>query len=131
MRTSVKNLLARVEEFVREQARAGDGGGYAKVEPTDVPEIAVILHEMLACKYPKDADGDLPINFKLVDRTVFEPSHFFNIPYTTRAKTPEEYDDPIDLACGNVKMAAERLDVLIHCRQELARQLKEKAKAKS
>lgn len=121
MRASLAALLARVEEFGRE--RVPSTGGWAPVKPEEVSELAGILNDVIAAKYDPDPDGDLPINFQLVDRTRFERAHFFLIPYTHGAKTPAEYDAAIDEAMGNLKMAADKLNILFACRKELARRL--------
>lgn len=128
IRTSVKKLLERVETFAATQTPSSPGGGWAPVADGEISELAGILHDLIACRYQTDADGDTPINFHLIDRTKYEPSHFFPIPYTHRAKTSAEYERALDLAMGNVNVATSRLDVLHRCRRELLRRETEKAK---
>lgn len=121
MTSALKALLQRVEEFARTRTPAGDGGGWAPVTPAEMAELSEILGALLACKYEPDADGDLPVNFHLVDRTRYGRTSFFSIPYSHKFKTPEEYDEVIDLAAGNVRMAMDQLDVLLKCRKEQKR----------
>lgn len=128
MRTSVKRLLALVEAYAEDVSFSAPGGGWATVAENDIQKLGEIVRDLIACKYQTDADGDRPIDWQLIDRTKYEPSHFFPIPYTHRAKTAAEYERALDLAVGNVNVATSRLDVLHRCRRELLRREQEKAK---
>lgn len=130
MRTSVKKLLARVEAFVGDVSFSAPGGGWAPVAEGAIDELSGILKDVIACKYQTDADGDVPVEFHLIDRTRFQRPHYFLIPYTHRAKTSAEYETALANAITNMTIAANALDVLHRCRAELLRREAEKAKAK-
>lgn len=128
MRTTVKNLLALVEAFVAEPVWAAPGGGWAPVAEGDVEKLAKIVSTIIGLKYKTDADGDVPVEFHLIDRTKFQRPHYFLIPYTHRAKTSAEYEPALANAITNMTIAANALDVLHRCRAELLRRELDKAK---
>lgn len=132
MRSRLKALLARIEAFSNAEKAATPGGGYAPVNQTEIEELASILRDMIALKYQADADGDVPVEFQIVDRTRFERTHFFAIPYTHDAKRAADYEEAITDAMTNVSIATQKLRVLLDCRRRHAlKEAKENAGGKS
>lgn len=123
---SRENLLAKIETYLAER-KESNGGGWAPVETNEVDVLEDIVHDLILLKYGKDADGDLPVRVKLIDRTRYDPDHFFAIPSTTRFKTSDEYIDALDLAAGNAKMAMDKVDILVRCARDQRRREKEAA----
>lgn len=66
MKPEHKALYERIDQFL-EHHRTSDGG-WASVEDGDERELGMIIDQLLWYKYDEDADGDLPINFMIVDR---------------------------------------------------------------
>lgn len=112
-------LLTKLSAFLAERKQSGDG--WAPVAPEEVEALYEIVEELITLKYGKDADGDLPVRVKLVDRTRYDPDHFFAIPNSMRFKTSDEYLDALDLAAGNAKMAVDKLDILTRCAKDYRR----------
>lgn len=109
-------------------ARSKSDGGFSPVGPKDIEQLDEIIGGLVALKYETDPDGDHPIRWQLCDWTRFEPSHFELIPRTTSrairvagGDALKSYEDALDVAIGNLKSAADRVDVLQRCRREVQR----------
>lgn len=119
-----KNLSNKIERFLGERRRSTVG--LAEVKPEDVEELCVIIMALIEAKFERDPDGDLPVEFKLVDRTRFEPMHFEPVPYLGLARcdnlTPDQKQDILDIHMMNLSIAHERLSsahrILKHERRE-------------
>jgi hypothetical protein len=113
-------LIERIADFINDK-RKSERGGWAEVREKDMTELDEILDGIISSKWEQDADGDLPINCKLIDRTKFEPDHFFVLPYldhnSYREKSwPEQQKamlEYIDLAGANIDIAAKRLEIAL------------------
>lgn len=73
------SLLKDLEAFLAVRVE-GDGDGWAPVSDEDEESLYDIFKQIIALKWGTDADGDLPINFALVDRNDGYLQDFF-IPY--------------------------------------------------
>lgn len=121
-------LLVMITAFLDERKRSD--GGYAPVDPKEVEQLEAIVGGLVSLKYGADADGDHPVEVSIVDRTRFERSHYFAIPYTHKAEKGREVevlDEAIDLAATNVNIAAGKLDILIQCRRHQVHQQKKRS----
>ena len=56
-------------------------GGYAKVSDAEFAELADLIHVLIEARWGSDEDGDLPIEFALVNRTTHHRLHFMPVPY--------------------------------------------------
>lgn len=56
-----------IEEFLK--IKSCSDGGYAPVGLNDIVLLRNILKSILDLKYERDADGDLPVGFILIDKT--------------------------------------------------------------
>lgn len=105
------SLVIKLERFLRERRRSS--GGYAEVRPKDMDGLYKIFRELIELKFEKDPDGDLPVEFKLVDRTRFEPMHFEVVPYLGIARceslTLDQKQDILDTHMMNLSIAHDRL----------------------
>jgi hypothetical protein len=124
-------LQAKIAAFLEKRTPAGDGGGWATVRPEEVEELHAIMAAIVALKYQGDADGDLPINWVLIDRTRFEPLHFAPVPYHHKATTAEEREEVFDATLFNLQIASDRvyttLKIRAHRRREEKAKLGKKA----
>lgn len=82
-------LQAKLENFLA--TRSESEGGYAPVSSQDERNLHEILNALIAAKFEEDPDGDLPINFVLVNRTREQSFHYRPLP-----RTPHN-DDDMDL----------------------------------
>jgi hypothetical protein len=103
-------ISARIEAFLAEKSKSE--GGFAPVGQKDMEQLSSLLEALLAAKYEKDPDGDLPVSFQLVDRTRFENTHFWMIPH---AKDEAENDlshirSRLRAACANLSIAQGQID---------------------
>lgn len=75
-----KALLEKIAKFCDDRRRSEDGG-WAEVRDGDLDALGRILYEIIEAKWQKDADGDVPINFRVVDRTRHFPLHYRPVRY--------------------------------------------------
>lgn len=105
-----KSLLIKIERFL--SSRRKSSGGWAEVRVQDVNGLEAIIRELIKLKFEKDPDGDLPIEFKVIDRTWFEPMHFQPVPYLGIARcvdlTEDQKQDILDQHVLNLDIAHER-----------------------
>jgi len=104
-------LLKRLEAFLADKVPEGAGGGWPKVDPAEVEALGAIVQGLIKAKYAKDADGDLPIHYTLVDRTRYQSLHFMPLVH--------ERSNQVDLgllnanlrrAMGNLSIAKEQVE---------------------
>lgn len=120
-----KQLLELIENFVGTKRKSS--GGWAPVMDYDLEELSGIIRQLVNEKWESDPDGDRPIDWRITDRTKFEPQHFFFLPYLHDSDI-EEIDKYIDLAQANVQMAMDRLDVAFKIKRMRQKELKGKDK---
>lgn len=68
--------------------RGESDGGWAEVLPDDIDKLYEIIDTILRLKYETDSDGDLPIEYMLVNRNI---EHFIwpcILPYETDYTSP-------------------------------------------
>lgn len=110
-----QKLQQAIESFLADRRKSE--GGFAPVEKGDMKKLYRVLDLLIDAKWQKDPDGDLPVNYKLIDRTRYEPMHFFTVPYEHKAKTDEEREDILDRHLTNLRMSADRVDNLLKIRR--------------
>lgn len=99
-KTEVYSLLDR---FLEE--RRLSEGGWAPVSDEDKWALTQLLNELIRLKFQRDPDGDLPVQFKLIDRNVYRASAYRSVPY--------EHKDPVGAfraAFTNLRIAIAELD---------------------
>lgn len=104
--THLDNLIDRFLEDHRESR-----GGWAKVTPTDVGLLAEIVQWLIELKCDPDPDGDYPIEFRIINRRIYEGLRFHAVPYEHKAEQRER----LRILAANLNMAANRLDTEIRC----------------
>lgn len=96
-------VYVNIEKFLKER-RESNGGGWAPVTDEDMELFHAVLYSLIEAKWGADADGDRPMEYKLIDRTQYRPLHYFPIPYGHKdGKREEEFDNTIT----NLSMAME------------------------
>ncbi len=100
------------------QNRRTSAGGYAKVETKDLSLLRDVIQQLLLEKFEVDPDGDLPINVKIIDRTMFEPIHYQPVPYYHKAIDALAKTDRLKVLATNLKIAANSLWLHISLEEE-------------
>jgi len=105
----MKNLIKMLEAFLKKKSES-QNGGFAKVSEGEIEDLYKIILRILELKYEKDADGDIPVDFRLVDRTRFEPLHYIPVPYEHQAKNDKERMDILSTLNLNLLIASQGID---------------------
>jgi len=121
MSSDKPHLAALINAFLKDHRECGGGNGWALITNDDLSKLRAIIYELLERKCDLDADGDLPVQVKLINRRLFEPMHSHEIPY--REHWDEDHEnyvrvnpgERLRLMAGNVRTAADRLDTEIQC----------------
>jgi len=74
-----KTLDRLIDRFLAEKRKSD--GGYAPVTEQDWSQLNEIIDTLVMLKWSPDPDGDWPIDWKLIDRTQYEPMHYHPVPY--------------------------------------------------
>lgn len=70
-----------IEQFLSEKRRS-NRGGWAEVTDKDIKLLDDIICQLVKSKCEPDADGDYPIQVKLINRRTHERLHFLPVPYS-------------------------------------------------
>ena len=100
-----------IDSFLAEKRVSG--GGFALVTEQDYDQLNEIIDTLVALKWSPDPDGDRPINWKLIDRTKFEPMHYFPVPYEHKMQDIHEQNGRLDTLLSNVSLATEALNTTL------------------
>ena len=87
-------------------------GGWALVKEPDLMELAVLIHLLIDHLWAEDPDGDLPVEFRLVDRTRFRQPYFRNMPYAHKDQLGYE-----DAVMSNLSAAVSEADTMLKLRR--------------
>ena len=117
-------LLQRIHGWLN-HVRLSEGGR-AKITDDDVDELYDIIDGLIHLKCQKDPDGDLPIEFGLIDRTKFEPMHFRPVLYDFDVGTLEERFQILMGHWSNLSVATGRFDTAMRCYEAACRRSREK-----
>ena len=107
----VNALLLRMRNFLKGQSVSLDGG-WAIVTEADMKEFNELVQGMVELRFGEDADRDRPVNFRLVDRTRFEPMHYWPLRYEHEAETMDDLLEIMHLAEMNLGIATSRFQSL-------------------
>lgn len=114
MTTALDNMIVEFLEDHRESHR----GGWARITPRDVTLLRDIIDQLVKLKCEKDADGDYPIEVRVVNRRTHERMHYSPVPYREQQKDNGTvklipFQDMLRVLSGHVQLAASRLDTEI------------------
>lgn len=124
----IEQFLEDRREYDRDQFFLRKGP-WPPVEREDLHQLAEIINELIKLKWECDDDGDLPIQFDLLDRNKYQVSHYFKVPKWFDLETKEEMWPSLYAANTNVAIAQEELDRVVKVMQMLDHDEKEAAKA--
>lgn len=109
--TTKKLLNILIDEFLA--VRRESDGGYAPVTEMDLEQLDTIIYKLIGMKWAIDPDGDLPIDFKIIDRTRFEPLHYEPVPYQHKMRDELEQRGRFDTLMMNASIAIRELDTTL------------------
>jgi len=75
MATTV-DLFQNINNFLAERKESSPGGGWAPVTQKEIEAMYDIINALIELKYEYDADHDLPMTVRLLDRTMFKSSFY-------------------------------------------------------
>ena len=107
--SSRATLYARIGKWLDEE-RMSDGGGWAPCSENDLVELYEIIYEMVALKFQRDADGDLPVQAIVINRTKYQCMYWMRVPHMSENPDIDELLDLYDIAHINTSMANGNLD---------------------
>lgn len=70
-----EELDSKITAFLKDK-RKSKSGGWAEVTDSDIADLSDIINDIIGLKFERDCDGDLPVEYCLVDR-----NKYYNIPY--------------------------------------------------
>lgn len=94
-----------VSDFLAKGVKVDDSG-WAPVSSEDRHALGAIIEMLIELKWQKDADGDLPMEFTLTDRTRSPGNHFYELPYWHDIKN---WNRVWELVVMNVSIASDDL----------------------
>lgn len=78
-------IIEMVEDFLEERVLSTNDG-FAPVDDDDLQLLYNIVNDLIEAKWQGDADGDEPVNVKLIDRNVYQPLNFALVTYRSLSK---------------------------------------------
>ncbi len=106
------NLEEMIDMFLKEH-RESLSGGWAEVTFRDLGLLQRIIRELLSLKCDKDADGDYPIQVRVINRRIFEPDYSSPVPYEGK----ETFMKRLEIMTRNANNAMSRLDTAVRCQR--------------
>ena len=100
-----------VDAFLTKKVRIKNGGGWAPVTEEEMLQLVDILDQLVTAKYQKDSDGDLPVEFVLIDRNTCQRMDFRTMPYMPKAKEADYTAQDIYLEALRFEIAQYNLDL--------------------
>jgi len=110
MHPDLETLLA---DFLAEHREGDGGGGWAEITPDDVDKLRGILNLLIELKCDKDADGDYPIEARLINRRVNERLSYWALPYREQGGEVVLFEDMMRIALLNLRRATREMDGVI------------------
>ena len=94
-------------------------GGYAEIEPQDITNLGYIVQKIVELKCEKDPDGDLPIEFVIVDRTKERKFHPVTVPYETEGDDPLKRGGKIDSLISGISSSIQEIENDLDCMRRI------------
>ena len=113
-----------IDKFLAERRKSD--GGWAPVTERDLGQLYIIVEKIIGMKWGQDPDGDLPIEWKIIDRTRFERLHYFPVPYEHKMKSDSELADRLSTVMTNADLATHELAMSLRVLQNKLREKKPK-----
>lgn len=80
-------------------------GGWLPVTPNDMRLLVKVVYDVIKAKWDPDAEGDLPVEPRLVDRTRYGFSSGRPLPHLHQVETMAEMLEIVRVAATNVDLA--------------------------
>lgn len=109
MRKPTRQMIDTLLDSLLTERRKSDSS-YAPVTDEDWETLCRLFNQILLAKFELDADGDLPIEYTLVNRHTHSRDQYLLIKYPKDASTKQELMDIIRRLSINVGIAANELD---------------------
>lgn len=115
------HLDSLIDRFLEDHRECSAGGGWAQITEKDITRLYEIVWELIELKCDKDADGDLPIEFKIINRRTHERLHYMAVPYREgRDENDNEIEavpfmDMMQILLLNLNLASDRVNNEIRC----------------
>jgi len=116
--SQLTDLIGRFLKDYRESK-----GGYAEITTEDIHLLYGIMRELIERKCERDPDGDLPIEFEIVNRRTHEPMHYGQVPYRD-GQDPIPFIEMVRVLQMNLNIAANRLDTELNVEYHRQRKVK-------
>lgn len=104
-----KSLENAIEAFLADKRKSR--GGWAEVTQTDMDLLVKVCNELRQGKCQRDPDGDIPIEFDLVNRCTHESNNYLSTRYTHKLAT-EELKKELSVRMCNLKIAMRAVEEL-------------------
>lgn len=102
-------LLSKIKNYI-DNPLPENGSGWPIVEENDIEDLVYIIRDIIDCHFPRDCDGDTPIEFEIIDRTKYEPRFFSPIPYRHTITDIMDYIKPLAF---NASVATEKFSIAL------------------
>jgi len=126
-KSDINKVLSAISSFSETKSISGDGG-WPIVKDKDLITLSDIFRRIIKLKFGKDSDGDIPVEFRLIDRTRYNSMGFFQLPYSHYAESVEDMMKITHLAEVNLNMAHATFDNMWRLLQFEVKAEKEKSK---
>jgi len=106
----MSHLTNLIGHFLKD--RRESDGGFAKITQGDINLLYEIVELLVERKCERDPDGDMPIEFEIVNRRTHEPMHYGPVPYRdgTEDRDSVPFIEMVQVLQMNLNIAASRLD---------------------
>jgi len=110
----LEGIQQKVADFCVDQ-RVSDDTGWAKVTDTDIDNLSDIIQDLIIIKCERDVDGDLSVEFDLINRRKFRRILYFNkVRYSySHGQKMTDPAHPIQTLAKAVETASEQLSCAI------------------
>jgi hypothetical protein len=103
-----------LKKFLSEKVES-DQGSWAPVTPETKGQLDELIHLLILLKWEEDCDGDLPVRYKVWDRTKDMQDSYSQFVVPKEPQNTQEFLRWIRLIAVNAKMAVETLNREIDC----------------
>lgn len=108
-----KTLANEIDKFLEKRVES-DGRGWAPVSKEDFRTLADIIGKLIEAKWGRDADGDLPVEFDLVNRTTHNRLHYRPMPYYWVSGNQDTLQEAIRMANVNLGLATSEVQHVLN-----------------
>lgn len=78
-----KEIIHLIDSFLQKRTES-ETGGFSKVTQKEMHQLSEIFYKIIEAKWGRDADGDLPVKYDLLDWTRYQPMYWTEVPHHHR-----------------------------------------------